>query len=102
MRKSAPLKELRKPQKHKIRDAVKQRFGGACAFCGCIPRILTLDHVVAKSKGGLDVKWNLAAVCQRCNRHKGSRPLWEWWQTSPHWDEERAAQFAATVLVCQI
>ena len=75
-----PLRELIKPQKHKLKAAVKQRFGGACAFCGCVPRFLTLDHIVARSKGGLDVKSNLAPVCQRCNRSKGSRPLWEWWE----------------------
>lgn len=97
-----PLRELIKPQKHKLKAAIKQRFGGACAFCGCVPRILTLDHIVARSKGGLDVKSNLVAVCQRCNRSKGSRPLWEWWQASPWWNEERAIQLAATVLVCKI
>ena len=89
-------------QKHKIKEAVKQRFGGACAYCGCVPRYLTLDHVVAKSKGGLDVRSNLAAVCQRCNKSKGSRSLWQWWQASPYWNEERANHFAATVLVCKI
>ncbi len=89
-------------QKHKIKAAVKQRFGGACAYCGCVPRYLTLDHVVAKSKGGLDVRSNLAAVCQRCNKSKGSRSLWQWWQASPYWNEERANHFAATVLVCKI
>ena len=89
-------------QKHKIKAVVKQRFGGACAYCGCVPRYLTLDHIVARSKGGLDVKSNLAAVCQRCNKSKGSRSLWQWWQASPYWNEERANHFAATVLVCKI
>jgi HNH endonuclease len=97
-----PLRELVKPKRHQHKAAVKQRFNGACAFCGCVPRFLTLDHIVPKSKGGLDVKSNLAAVCQRCNKSKGSRSLWEWWQASPCWDEERAMQFAAIVLVCQI
>jgi HNH endonuclease len=103
MKAQTELKELNgKSQKHKIKAAVKQRFGGACAYCGCVPRFLTLDHVVARSQGGLDVKSNLAAVCQRCNKSKGSRPLWVWWQASSCWNEERANQFAATVLVCKI
>jgi 5-methylcytosine-specific restriction endonuclease McrA len=98
-----PLRELGgRSQKHKLKAVVKQRFEGACAYCGRVPRILTLDHVVAQSKGGSDVRSNLAAVCQRCNRSKGSRPLWQWWQASPWWDEERASRFAATVLVCKI
>jgi 5-methylcytosine-specific restriction endonuclease McrA len=94
------LQELRKTQKHKIREAVKQRFGGTCAFCGRKPHVLTLDHIVAKSKGGRDVLSNLAAVCIRCNRSKGSQPLWDWWPNAECWDEARARQFAATVLVC--
>jgi HNH endonuclease len=97
-----PLKELRKPQRHKLKAAIKLRFNGACAFCGCVPKVLTLDHIVARSKGGLDVSSNLVAVCKRCNESKGSRPLWDWWQASPHWDEARAIEFAATVLVCKV
>jgi HNH endonuclease len=97
-----PRQELPKSQKHKLKAAVKQRFGGACAFCGRVPRVLTLDHIVARSKGGFDVMSNLAAVCHRCNRSKGSRPLWEWWQASDCWDEARARRFAAEVLVCKI
>ncbi len=98
-----PLRELlRKSQKHKLKARVKQRFGGACAYCGRTPRVLTLDHIVAKSKGGQDVMSNLVAVCQRCNLSKGSRPLWQWWQASPWWHEERARQFAATVLVSRL
>jgi 5-methylcytosine-specific restriction endonuclease McrA len=95
-----PLRELfRKSQKHKIKAKVKQRFSGACAYCGRTPRTLTLDHIVAKSKGGKDIMSNLVAVCPRCNFSKGSRPLWQWWQASPWWNEERARHFAATVLV---
>ncbi|MBW4422191.1 MAG: HNH endonuclease [Myxacorys californica WJT36-NPBG1] len=98
-----PLRELgRKSQKCKLRAVVKQRFGGACAYCGRTPRVLTLDHIVAQSKGGANVLSNLAAVCQRCNLSKGSRLLWQWWQASPWWNEARAIEFAATVLVCKI
>jgi 5-methylcytosine-specific restriction endonuclease McrA len=88
--------------KHRLKAEIKQRFGGACAYCGCVPRFLTLDHVVARSKGGLDVRSNLVAVCQRCNKSKGSRPLWEWWQAADCWDQERADRFAAIVLICKI
>jgi 5-methylcytosine-specific restriction endonuclease McrA len=92
----------KRSQKHKLRAVAKQRFGGACAYCGCIPHVLTLDHVVPRSKGGLDVRSNLVAVCRPCNKSKGSRLLWEWWQSSPCWNEARATQLAASVLVCKI
>lgn len=98
-----PLRDLdKRSQKHKLKAAAKQRFGGTCAYCGCVPRFLTLDHVVARSKGGFDVRSNLVAVCRRCNKSKGSQPLWEWWQASPWWNEERAHQLASSVFICKI
>lgn len=92
----------RRSPKAKLKGMIKQRFGGTCAYCGGTPRVLTLDHIVARSQGGQDVRSNLAAVCQRCNLSKGSRPLWAWWQASASWSEERARRLAATVLVCKI
>jgi 5-methylcytosine-specific restriction endonuclease McrA len=89
-------------RKHKIRAEVKARFGGRCGYCGVKAKVLTLDHVVAKSKGGLDVRSNLVAVCPRCNKSKASQPLWDWWQASPWWCEVRAAHLAETVLVCKL
>ncbi len=92
----------RRSAKHRLKGKAKQQFGGKCAYCGARSRSLTLDHIVARSQGGLDVRSNLVAVCQRCNLSKGSRPLWDWWQASACWDEQRALQLAATVLQCQI
>lgn len=103
MNSKLPVRELgRKSQKHKLKAGIKQRFNGACAYCGRTPQVLTLDHIVAESKGGRNVKSNLVAVCHRCNLSKGSLPLWQWWQTSPWWNEERAISVAATVLVCPL
>ncbi|MBE9033332.1 HNH endonuclease [filamentous cyanobacterium LEGE 11480] len=92
----------KRARKHKIRAGVKERFGGTCAYCGKKPHVLTLDHIVAKSKGGFDVRSNLVAACRRCNKSKHSRELWEWWQSSPWWDEARARQLSETVLVCRL
>ncbi|GAP96055.1 HNH endonuclease [Leptolyngbya sp. NIES-2104] len=98
-----PCRELgRKSQKHQLKSGIKQRFNGACAYCGRTPQVLTLDHIVAQSKGGRDVKSNLVAVCQRCNLSKGSLPLWQWWQASPWWNEERAIALSTMVLVCPL
>ena len=92
----------RRSPKAKLKAAIKQRFGGTCAYCGCTPRVLTLDHIVARSQGGRDVRSNLVAVCQRCNLSKGSCSLWAWWQASANWSEERACQLSANVLMCKI
>jgi 5-methylcytosine-specific restriction endonuclease McrA len=96
------LELQKRSPKHRIKSLIKERFGGACAYCGCVPKVLTLDHIMARSKGGYDVRSNLVAVCRRCNKSKGSRPLWEWWQSSPWWCEDRAHQISTTVLVCKV
>jgi 5-methylcytosine-specific restriction endonuclease McrA len=92
----------KRSRKSDIREEVKTRFGGACAYCDSKPPVLTLDHIVAKSKGGFDVRSNLVGVCRRCNKSKQSRELWEWWQSSPWWSEERAQRLSTTVLVCPV
>lgn len=103
MNSKPPFRELgRKSQKHKLKSGIKQRFNGACAYCGRTPKVLTLDHIVAESKGGRNVISNLVAVCNRCNLSKGSLPLWQWWQASPWWNEERAIALSETVLVCPL
>jgi 5-methylcytosine-specific restriction endonuclease McrA len=92
----------RRADKPQLRAAAKQRWGGACGYCGRSARTLTLDHIVAKSKGGRHVRSNLVAACRRCNDSKASRPLWDWWQASPWWCEQRAQRLAETVLVCPL
>ena len=48
-----------------------------CLYCGqtFADSGLTRDHVVPKSRGGMDRWDNVVAACKRCNHHKGSRLL---------------------------
>ena len=48
-----------------------------CLYCGqtFTDSGLTRDHVVPKSRGGMDRWDNVVAACKRCNHHKGSRLL---------------------------
>ena len=64
-----------KTQKHTL-------FGlqeGLCAGCAtAFPfRNFTIDHVVARSKGGTDHIDNLQLLCGYCNSKKGNRPMSE-------------------------
>ena len=46
-----------------------------CQYCSKTfePKVLTLDHVLPKSRGG-DNSWeNLVIACKRCNQKKGNR-----------------------------
>mgnify|MGYP001579970037 FL=1 len=52
------------------------RDGLACCYCGEGVEDgaqLTLDHLVAHSHGGTNVKTNLVTACHRCNSRRGNR-----------------------------
>jgi 5-methylcytosine-specific restriction endonuclease McrA len=53
----------------KIRRKVFTRDSWRCARCG-IETVLTLDHIIPKSKGGSDKLNNLQALCFECNQKK--------------------------------
>ncbi len=51
--------------------------GGDCAGCGTHfqPQHLTVDHIIAQSKGGTDHIENLQLLCGHCNSIKGDRGM---------------------------
>lgn len=57
------------------RRAVLARDSHTCQYCGARPgrNLLTVDHVVPRSRGGTKSWDNLVAACQPCNRRKGGR-----------------------------
>lgn len=61
----------------KIRFDIFKRDNFTCQYCGRkTPEIiLELDHIVPRSKGGLDELHNLITSCYECNRGKGAEPL---------------------------
>jgi hypothetical protein len=48
-----------------------------CVYCGS-GGPFHCDHIVPKSRGGLDVESNLATACIPCNLSKGARTPDEW------------------------
>lgn len=45
-----------------------------CQYCGCRDeRLMTVDHVAPKSKGGPSTWENLVCACMRCNNRKNNR-----------------------------
>lgn len=65
---------------HRLRVPVSRRGVLArdrftCQYCGTSPgrSLLTIDHVVPRSRGGPKRWENLVAACARCNRRKGGR-----------------------------
>ncbi len=53
------------------RKNVMKRDGNRCQYCGT-HEDLTIDHVIPRSRGGMDTWENLVAACNRCNHKKGN------------------------------
>jgi HNH endonuclease len=74
---SAPKKS--KNLKAQLKEKIKLEFAFCCAYCGFRSKQLTLDHVLAESKGGTKSRKNLVPACARCNKSKGSKHLTDWY-----------------------
>ena len=74
---SAPRKS--KNLKAQLKEEIKLEFALCCAYCGVKSKQLTLDHVLAESKGGIKSRKNLVPACARCNKSKGSKHLTDWY-----------------------
>lgn len=55
----------------KIRAAVLARDGWRCYWCG--RPAATVDHLIARARGGDDNPANLVAACTPCNSSRGAR-----------------------------
>lgn len=52
------------------RREVFSRDGNQCQYCAGRGPVMTLDHVVPRSRGGLHTWDNVVAACRRCNHRK--------------------------------
>lgn len=55
-----------------LRWEIFERDEFTCKKCGTRRR-LTIDHIIAESKGGLTTIENLQTLCHSCNSRKGAR-----------------------------
>ena len=76
--------------KARVKQDILSEFNYCCAYCRSKSERLTLDHVLAESKGGIDSRKNLVPACAKCNRSKGSLNLTSWYtQQKPFYSPER-------------
>ena len=61
----------------KIRQAVYDKCGGRCAYCGreIAYKDMQVDHIHPQYLGGSDEMGNLNPACRMCNRRKGTFTL---------------------------
>jgi 5-methylcytosine-specific restriction endonuclease McrA len=62
-----------KPSRHMI----YKRDDHMCQYCGSFKE-LTIDHVIPRSRGGVDSWENMVVACMPCNTHKGDKTPEEW------------------------
>jgi len=78
----------KKTSKHRFRRQILDEWDNHCAYCGQPGD--TLDHILARSKGGsMSVTNNLLCCCKFCNGSKSDNPVWEWFRRQPFWSQER-------------
>lgn len=65
-------KPKKKPISNRVRALIYERDGFRCVTCGSRDE-LSVDHIVAESKGGLMVLTNLQTLCRSCNSRKKDR-----------------------------
>tara|TARA_S200000501_G_scaffold372341_1_gene417175 strand:+ start:62 stop:433 length:372 start_codon:yes stop_codon:yes gene_type:complete len=70
------------------RRKIKEEWEYECAYCGD-DTDLTIDHVVARSKGGADFTRNVVCCCKACNQDKGQTPWEEWYFSQEFFSNER-------------
>jgi 5-methylcytosine-specific restriction endonuclease McrA len=63
---AAPINDLTRKQWR----AIKAAFGNRCAYCGEHFERLTMDHIIALSKGGSHTAGNVVPACRSCNCRK--------------------------------
>ena len=70
------------------RQDIKENWNYECAYCGSKEN-LTIDHIIPRSKGGLDITKNIVCSCDSCNHSKGHTPWKEWYSSQEFFDMER-------------
>lgn len=78
----------RRTARKKFRKDILDSWGSRCAYCQS-DRAHTLDHVIAKSKGGPTKRWNLVACCGACNLSKSDEDHITWFRQQRFWSEDK-------------
>lgn len=74
---------LSKNERKRIREEARRLYlselsdkqSGRCVYCGIVPDIKTIDHIIPLISGGTNDKKNLVMACDKCNSRKSDYPL---------------------------
>lgn len=57
-------------------QSLVNEYDGRCAYCGKLPDLITLDHVIPVSRGGAHALVNVVPACLSCNARKSAKLGW--------------------------
>lgn len=71
------------------RQAVYDKIGGYCAYCGCSIALseMQADHIVPLHKGGADEVDNMLPACRSCNHYKSTLTVERFRECVERWPE---------------
>lgn len=71
------------------RQAVYDKMGGYCAYCGMpiILKSMQADHVIPLKKGGADEVGNMLPACRSCNHYKSTLTIEQFRSCVERWPD---------------
>ncbi len=67
------MSEISNETRREVREAAENRCGYCLSHQRYTMSILEIEHILPKSKGGMDAEENLWLSCGLCNRYKGTQ-----------------------------
>ena len=62
---------------YEVREYLLEKFQRTCAYCNSRNVPLQVEHIVPRSRGGVDSVGNLTLACTQCNQKKGNQTALE-------------------------
>jgi len=73
--------------KRRYRQSIYESWDHKCGYCG--REATSLDHIIPRFRSGSNNRNNLLPACQRCNNHKGSDKMEEWYIQQTYFCEQK-------------
>jgi hypothetical protein len=81
--------------KRRYRQSIYEAWDYKCGYCG--EKATSLDHIIPRFRSGSNNRNNLLPACQRCNNHKGSDKMEEWYQKQNYFCDVKLIRIKAWI-----
>ena len=75
------------------RQSLHSLTGNSCIYCGKPSE--SIDHVLARSRGGLSITKNCVPACLLCNGDKSDTDAFDWYRRQRFYDPRRSMAIRA-------